>query len=131
LIGTRPDWLRDDKFRILLQISTAKHPALAEIPIAIDLATTERQRQVMRMLFARQLWGRPFTAPPEVPEARVAALRNAFNGAMADATFREEAHRAKLEITPVPGEVIQAEIAEIYRTPAEVVAAAKQATKPQ
>ena len=56
---------------------------------------------------------RPFVAPPEVPEARVAALRNAFNDATADATFREEAQRAKLEITPVRGEIIQAEIAEI------------------
>jgi tripartite-type tricarboxylate transporter receptor subunit TctC len=129
LLGTRPEWLRDGKFRILLQISTAKHPALAEIPLALDLAETERQRQIMKMLFARQLWGRPFVAPPEVPAERVAALRNAFNEAMNDSTFRAEARRAKLEISLVRGETIQKEIIDIYATSSDVVAAAKQTTK--
>jgi hypothetical protein len=50
---------------------------------------------------------------------------------MNDSTFREEAQRAKLEITPVRGEAIQKEIADIYATSSDVVAAAKQITKPQ
>jgi tripartite-type tricarboxylate transporter receptor subunit TctC len=131
LVGTRPEWLRENRFRILLQISAAKHPDLAEVPLVLDLAQTERQRQVMKMLFARQLWGRPFVTPPQVPEARVEALRRGFDEAMNDASFRDEANRAKLEITPVRGEIIEKEIADIYATPAEVVAAAVQATKPQ
>jgi tripartite-type tricarboxylate transporter receptor subunit TctC len=131
LVGTRPEWLREGKFKILLQISTAKHPALSSIPVVIELAQTERQRQIMRLLFARQLWGRPFVAPPQVPEPRVAALRKAFSDTVNDQTFREEAQKAKLEITPVDGETIQKEIAEVYRTPKDVVAAAAQASKPQ
>jgi tripartite-type tricarboxylate transporter receptor subunit TctC len=131
LAGTRPDWISGQKFRILLQISTARHPALPGVPLAIDFAASERQHQVMRMLFARQLWGRPFVAPPGVPVARVAALRNAFDQAMSDETLRKEAERATLEITPVAGETIQKEISDIYMTPADIVAAALQATKPQ
>jgi len=131
LLGTRPEWLRDEKFRILLQISTAKHPSLGAVPMVIDLAENGRQRQVMKLLFARQLWGRPFVAPPGVPEARVATLRHAFDEAMKDATFREQAQTAKLEITPVNGELIQQEITDIYTTPPDVVEAAKQATRPQ
>src|SRR5829696_771252 len=79
LLGTRPEWLRDGKFRILLQISTGKHPALGAIPLVIDLAATERQRQIMKLLFARQLWGRPFVAPPQVLGSRIEALRKAFS----------------------------------------------------
>jgi len=131
LAGTRPDWVRDHKFKILLQVSTAKHPALPETPLAIDLAATEDQRQVMKMLFARQLWGRPFAAPPGVPEARVAALRNAFDRAMSDQMLREEAQRSKLEITPVGGETIQKDISDIYLTSSDIVAAALRATRPQ
>lgn len=131
LIGTRGDWLRDGRFNILLQISTAKHPSLPTTPLAIDLATTERHRQVMKMLFARQLWGRPIVAPPGVPKARVSTLRIAFDQVTRDRTFLEEAQRAKLEITPVSGEAIQREIADIYMTPSDIVAAARQAIKPQ
>jgi hypothetical protein len=131
LLGTRPEWLREGKFRILLQISTAKHPALGTVPIVIDLAANERQRQIMKLLFARQLWGRPFVAPPQVPEPRLAALRKAFSDTLNDPAFREEAQRAKLEITPVDGETIQREVADVFMTLPDVVAAAKNATKPK
>jgi tripartite-type tricarboxylate transporter receptor subunit TctC len=97
----------------------------------LDLAQYERQQKVMKMLFARQLWGRPFVAPPQVPEQRLDALRRAFDATMNDASFRDEAKRAKLEIAPVRGEIIQKEIADVYATPADVIAAAVQATKPQ
>jgi len=50
---------------------------------------------------------------------------------MNDPQFREEAQRAKIEITPVEGKMIQQEIDDIYTTSLDVVAAAKQATKPQ
>jgi tripartite-type tricarboxylate transporter receptor subunit TctC len=70
-------------------------------------------------------------APASQPRSPFLALRNAFNDAMNDSTFREEAQRAKLEITPVRGEAIQKEIADIYATSSDVVAAAKQITKPQ
>ena len=85
----------------------------------------------MKLLFARQLWGRPFVAPPHVPQHRIDALRKAFSDTMNDPQFRDEAQRAKLEITPVDGKVIQQEVDEIYKTSLDVVAAAKQATKPQ
>jgi tripartite-type tricarboxylate transporter receptor subunit TctC len=131
LQSTRPEWLREGRFRILLQISTASHPALDAIPMVLDLASTERQRQVMRLLFARQLWGRAFVVPPQVPDARVAALRTAFNDAMNDPSLLEEARRAKLEITPVHGETIQREIDDIYATLPDVVDAARRAMKSQ
>jgi tripartite-type tricarboxylate transporter receptor subunit TctC len=131
LTGTRPEWLRENRFNILLQISTAKHTALGAIPVVIELAANDRQRQIMRLLFARQLWGRPFVAPPDVPAPRVAALRKAFTDTMNDPQFRDEAGRAKLEITPVDGDTIQKEVVDIYKTSPEVIAAAKQATKAQ
>ncbi len=130
LLTTRPEWLRDNKFRILLQISTAKSPDLADVPLVIDLAATERQRQILRLLFGRQHWGRPIVAPPDVPPARVAALRKAFNDTMNDRDFRDETLKARVEITPVEGAAIQNEIAQVYTTPADVIAATVEAMRP-
>jgi tripartite-type tricarboxylate transporter receptor subunit TctC len=64
--------------------------------------------------------GRPFVAPPGLPQDRVDALRKAFMDTMKDKDFLAEAEKASLEITPVPGDQIQKLVAEIYTTPAEI-----------
>jgi len=128
VVSTRAEWLKDKKIRILLQISTAKHPDLPNVPLALDLAKTPKDRQVMKMIFSRQVWGRPFFTTPGVPEARLAALRKAFDDTMKDPKFIADAKRQKLEINPVAGDIVQKDIAELYKTPADVVKEAVRAT---
>jgi tripartite-type tricarboxylate transporter receptor subunit TctC len=71
-------------------------------------------------VFARQVMGRPYLAPPGLSPATVAALRRAFMATMADKDFLADAERSKLEITPVAGERIQELVAELYKTPPEL-----------
>ena len=100
-----------------MQLALAKHPELPDVPLITDLAKTEEQQQLLKFVFARQVMGRPYLAPPGVPPATVAALRRAFMETMADKDFLADAARGKLEITPVSGERIQALMAELYKTP--------------
>ena len=58
--------------------------------------------------------GRPFVAPPGVPADRAEALRNAFMDTMKDKDFLADADKAQMEITPVPGDKVQALVKEIY-----------------
>ncbi len=95
-------------------------PELADVPLVTDLAQTEDQRKLLKFVFARQVMGRPYLAPPGVPPVTVAALRRAFMATMADNEFLADAERSKLEITPVSGERIQALVADLYRTPPEL-----------
>src|SRR5215468_10176636 len=118
--AAHPDWLAQKKIAILVQFALAKHPELADVPLVIDLAKTEDQRQLLKFVFARQVMGRPYLAPPGVPPATVAALRRAFMETMADKDFLADAARGKLEITPVSGERIQELVAELYKTPPEL-----------
>ncbi len=118
--AAHPDWLAQKKIAILVQFALAKHPELADVPLVIDLAKTEDQRKLLRFVFARQVMGRPYLAPPGVPPATVAALRRAFMDTMADKEFLADAERSKLEITPVSGERIQELVAELYQTPPEL-----------
>ena len=55
-----------------MQFSLAKHPDLPDVPLIIDLAKTDEQRQMFRLIFARQVMGRPFMAPPGLPPDRAA-----------------------------------------------------------
>jgi hypothetical protein len=117
---THQKWLDEKKINILIQLSLSKHPDLPHVPLVVDLAKTAEDKAIMRLLFVRQVMGRPFMTPPGVPDDRVAALRKAFMATMRDKEFLAEAARGKLEITPVSGEDIQKLVEEVYATPAAV-----------
>jgi len=114
-------WLDEKKIGILIQLSYNKHPELDHVPLAGDLAKTDEERQMIKLFAARQVMGRPFYAPPDLPQDRAAALRNAFMATLRDPDFLAEAERSQLEITPVTGERVQGIVSDIYRTPKPVV----------
>jgi len=122
-------WWKERKINILVQLALAKHPNLPDVPLVTDLAQSRSQRQMLRMIFARQVMGRPILAPPGVPADRVAALRKAFMDTMADKDFLADAAKARLEIDPVPGEQVEALVKEIYATPPDVAQQAAAALK--
>jgi tripartite-type tricarboxylate transporter receptor subunit TctC len=119
--STRKSWVTEKKITILLQLSLKKHPDLPDIPLITDLAKTDEQRQILKLIFARQPLGRPYLAPPGIPQDRVNALRKAFMDTMKDKEFLAEAAKAQLEITPVSGEDVQKLVAEVYQTPPAIV----------
>jgi tripartite-type tricarboxylate transporter receptor subunit TctC len=127
VVTTRAQWLKEEKVKILLQMSTQKHRDLPNVPLVMDLAKTTQERQVLKMIYARQVWGRPYMAGPNVPKARVQALRTAFNATMEDKAFRAETEKQKLEVEWVDGETVQKEIAELYEYPQDVIDAAAKA----
>ena len=127
--STRAQWLRDKKINVLLQMSTAKHPELPDVPFVMDLAKTEKDRKVLKLVFARQAWGRPFVAPPGVPADRVKALQAAFMATMKDPKFLEDAKKQKLEIAPISGAEIGRLMVALYASPKDLVEAAKEAAE--
>src|ERR1700692_4777138 len=118
--ATRMDWVESKKIIVLVQMSLSKHPELPDVPLVMDLAKTDEERQIFKLIFARQVMGRPYLAPPGVPADRVAALRQAFTDTMTDKEFLSDTEQNKFEINPVNGEQLEALVKEIYRTPAEV-----------
>jgi tripartite-type tricarboxylate transporter receptor subunit TctC len=127
--SNHPSWVKDGTIKLLVQLSLDKHADLPQVPLIMDMVKTPEQRAVLRLIFARQVMGRPFLAPPGVPAERLALLRRAFMNTMKDAAFLAEAEKIKLEITPVTGEAVQKLVAEIYATPPEIVRKAAQAVK--
>ena len=119
--STHPEWLRDKKINVLVQLSLSKHEDLPDVPLILDLAKTEADKQVFSLVFARNVMGRPFLAPPGIPAERVAALRKAFMETLTDKDLLAEAAKADLEINPVPGEEIQKIVADAYKTAPDIV----------
>jgi hypothetical protein len=106
-VATHKHWLEQNRIAVLIQTALTKHADLPDVPLIADLARTEQQRQIVQLIFARQVMGRPFMAPPGVPPERAQVLREAFMRTMKDPQFLADADKAKLEITPVSGADIE------------------------
>ena len=117
---THRKWLDEKKFTVLVQLGLDKHPDLPDVPLIVDLAKTDEQRQILKLIFARQVMGRPFLAPPGVAADRVAALRSAFMATMKDKDYLADTEKTQMEINPVPGDKVQALVKEEYATPPEI-----------
>jgi tripartite-type tricarboxylate transporter receptor subunit TctC len=74
--------------------------------------------------------GRPFAAPPGVPEDRKQALRKALDDTLKDPAFLDEANKLKIEVNPVSGAEVDKLVAELYRTPKDIVEDARKAIAP-
>jgi tripartite-type tricarboxylate transporter receptor subunit TctC len=121
VLSTRPTWVRDKKIVVLVQLALRKHPDLPDVPLVTDFATTDEQRQILKLIFARQVMGRPYLAPPGVPPERAAALRQAFLETMRDQDFLADAEKSQLELNPVSGEEIEQLVTEAYQTAPAIV----------
>jgi tripartite-type tricarboxylate transporter receptor subunit TctC len=117
-----PQWITERKIKVIAQYGLKRHPDLADVPTMLELATSDPDRHALTMLFARTEYGRPYFLPPEVPAARVEALRRAFDATMRDPAFVSDAAKLQLEIDPMTGEAVQALVGDLAATPPDVVA---------
>ena len=123
LVATKPDWLRDDKLKLLLQYGPEREPNLPNVPFIMDLVTDPEDRALLRAGFAALALGRPYLMPPGVPDEQVTIMRKAFMDTFNDEVFRQDANRIGLDATdPRSGEQIQEIIEEAYGAPPEVIA---------
>jgi tripartite-type tricarboxylate transporter receptor subunit TctC len=115
--ATRPDWVRDHKINVLVQIGLSKASDLPDVPLLTDIATDATDRAALKVLSAPPTIGRPIFTSPGVPPERVAALRTAFDAVMKDQAFLAEAKVEELDIDPVSGSDLQQIVADIVSTP--------------
>ena len=112
--ATRPEWIAEGRLNMLVQFALEKHPDLPDVPLVTEFADSEDERMALELIFARQVMGRPFLAPPGIPPARLDALRRAFDATANDPAFRAEAERMQLELNPVTGEEIDVLLERVY-----------------
>ena len=122
---TKPDWLAGNRINLLLQMALQKSPELADVPLIMEVAANDRDRQILKLVLARQQMGWPFLAPPDLPADRAQALRKAFDDTMKDAEYVAELKQRRLDINPMTGAEIDKLVGELYQTPPDVIATTK------
>ncbi|HLH97825.1 MAG TPA: hypothetical protein VKW08_22160 [Xanthobacteraceae bacterium] len=121
ITGLHQPWLVHHQINILYQMGLSKHRDLPDVPLIIDLAHSDEDRAILKLIFARQVVAWPFLAPPGTPVERVEVLRKAFLATMQDRDFRAASQKAGLDIAPVSGEEVQKLLEQVNATPADIV----------
>ncbi len=124
------DWLAGKKVNIPVQAGLHKEKDIPEVPGVMELVKTPEQTQIVRLILASQEMARPFAAPPGIPDDRRRALVAAFEQTMKDPDFLAEAAKMKADVDPVSAAAIESLLAEVYKTPKDVIAKAAKATAP-
>jgi tripartite-type tricarboxylate transporter receptor subunit TctC len=119
--ANKRDWLRDQKIRILMQLTATRHADLPDVPTVGEFASTEDNRRVLRLFVDRQRYGRPFLAPPGTPGPVVEAYREAFGKVVRDPGFVREAEQAQLIIKVASGDDMENLVEQIYGNPKSVI----------
>ena len=105
-----------------VQLNLTKSAELPDVPLIMEFARTERQRQMPQDHPEPAEHGRGRSwRRPACPTDRKAALRAAFDATMKDPEFIAETKARGQEVNPVSGAAIDRLLAELYATPKDVV----------
>jgi tripartite-type tricarboxylate transporter receptor subunit TctC len=128
----RPEWIRDGRLNVLVQISLDFDAELSGmgIPPLWDYLKNEEDRKAVELIVSQQMFQRPFVLPPGVPAEQVATLRAAFDATMADRQFLDDAEKTRIDINPLSGAKVQERIEQIYAAPRAVIERARELLKP-
>lgn len=122
-----PDWIRDNKVDIIMQIGVDRDPEFKDIPLMTELGKTEDQKRVLALFSGEIAMGRAFLTTPDVPADRVATLRKAFMDTMKDPAFLAEAAKIDLPVRPTDHARLASIVQSILSTPPQLVARARKA----
>jgi tripartite-type tricarboxylate transporter receptor subunit TctC len=127
--ATKPDWLRDKKARILLQVGLERHAELPDVPTIMEFIKDPTDRDAAELILMRLSGGRPFIAPPGVPAPIVTQLREGFAKMVKDPDFLADAQKIHAEIAITTGEEMAAILERAYKIPKPIVQRAAETLK--
>jgi tripartite-type tricarboxylate transporter receptor subunit TctC len=128
----KPDWLRDNKVNVLLQVSLDPHPELTQmgIPTVWQYVKNDDDRKVVQLVISQTVFHRSYIAPPGTPAPQLNILRAAFDATVQDKEFLEDAEKLRIDIAPLSGAKVQDLVTKLYATPKDIVERARTAIKP-
>lgn len=127
LKAQRGDWIRTKKLNIIVQTGLDAEPELSKmgVPLMWDFVKEPLDKAASELIVSQQIFGRPFIAPPGIPDQTLKILRDAFMKTMADPELLADAEKSRIDIAPTSGEKVQELVTRIFAMPQETVARAK------
>jgi tripartite-type tricarboxylate transporter receptor subunit TctC len=122
LRNSMADWLTAGKLRFLVQFGhDTRWQGLPDVPSAHELARTPADQALIALAELPLKMARPFIAPPDLPPARAAILKEAFMATQRDPAYRRDANELQVDISPLAGEEIAQILQRLARSPPDLI----------
>jgi tripartite-type tricarboxylate transporter receptor subunit TctC len=120
------EWLEQKKVTMLVQIGLEREPELPDVPLLLDLVTSETDRKIVELVSLPTFLGYAHWVSPEVPAERIAILRRAYNATMKDPAFLADTQKLDMMLRPTTGEELTAIVKRVASTPPDILKRAAQ-----
>jgi tripartite-type tricarboxylate transporter receptor subunit TctC len=118
-------WFKKGFTRPFVQTGRKRDPLLPETPTMYDLMdrykTRDAERRLATLVLAPNEFGRPWTAPPNMPADRLKILRDGWSNTLKDPELLAEAKKRRWPVEAVGGEALAALAKEVIAQPPEVI----------
>lgn len=112
---------------IALQVNPKPHRELSKVPNAIDFATNENAKLLLKYGgHDPAMITRPYALGPGTPKDRVQILRRAFVETLKDAEFLADAKKSRLDTDPLTGEEIEKIVVQLFKIEPNLVSQLKE-----
>ena len=111
----------------VMLIGKNKPAGFENVPLLKEFIKDDKNKPVVELLNGLNIVGRPFAAPPKVPEDRIKILREAFYKACHDPEFVKTAGKSEKEVDFVAPEDVDAWAKSMLSLPPETVMLLKKA----
>jgi tripartite-type tricarboxylate transporter receptor subunit TctC len=120
------DWIEKGLDHSFVRFIDKRPPEIPQSAAFIGtFATSDAQRQLLRVLNGGDEVGRPFIMSKQVPADHLAILRKAFDETMKDPGFLADMSNEQLPVHPLTGQDAEKIVGELMSAPANIVAQAK------
>lgn len=101
---------------VVVQARQEPLPDLPKVPLAIDLAKTEEERQLIQVgIHDPALLALLYSFPPGTPKDRLEVLRKAFMDTMKAPDYAADAQKSKLSVDPASGEELERTVERLFK----------------
>ncbi|HMF49721.1 MAG TPA: tripartite tricarboxylate transporter substrate-binding protein [Candidatus Saccharimonadales bacterium] len=101
---------------VVLQVNPKVHRELPKVPNAIDFATTENAKLLLKFGgHDPAAITRPYAVAPGTPKERVELLRKSFVETLKDTEFNADAKKSRLDTDPLTGEEVEKIVLQLFK----------------
>jgi tripartite-type tricarboxylate transporter receptor subunit TctC len=119
---SRPQWIAERQLNWLAQLNDVRAADFPDVPLLQELAQAPIDKAAFKLLGLARVPGKMLIAPPDVPPARLAALREAFVAMLSDEAFIADIAKTTQKLEPRTWQDAERVVRETVDTPPEVVA---------
>ena len=118
-------WFKKGFTRPFVQTGKKRDPLLGDTPTLYELMdrykTNDADRRLAILVMAPNEFGRPWTAPPNMPADRLKILRESWSATLKDPDLLADAKKRRWPVEAVGGESLEALAKNVIAQPPEVI----------